>query len=397
MRIDKFPGVVTDQDPYEVGVEGLVTGENIDLSKNHNVSRRQGFTSFYPGTIQAAWGDDRSFLLVEGNELRSLDDGANVSTLATGLADCTVLRGLRAYDDRIFWTTLADSGVVEGGTNREWGVLKPTATVAVSTAGQMPEGRYKVGLCYVNSRGIEGPIHYVLAELSGGVSVEIPHSVLDLAAESIEYVRLYISTTDGQVLYFANELAVGDSGTIEYTGDTSDLQVAAEANNYDNMPTDGFLEEHGGRIWTSTRGASGGGIVVYSNPYSELTDLLANFFPFKGEITGLGSVESGLYVGTTEGVYYLNGHDPEQMVALEKVSYGVIPGTMVKADGRLVGEGANATVLLWSSDRGFCAGFPGGEVVNLTERRVGTLTGAAGTAILRRANGQNHLLTVLRQ
>jgi hypothetical protein len=395
VRVDKFPGIVTDQEPFEIGLNGFVTAENVDLNKTQKPSRREGYSSFYAGTIEVAWGDDEIFLFIEGGYLKSLQADASAEIITELSANSKFLTATRAYDDRLYWTTGIDSGVIEGGNNRPFGVLKPGSFVVEEDSGSMPEARYLLGLAYVNSRGVEGPLSYAVLDTTGGVTITIPHTPLELLAQDIEYVRMFVSYPDGEQPYRAGEIAVGDATYMTYSGDTTDLGIPAEAFNLSNMPVGGFIEDHGARIWTSREDR-----LYFSNPYSELTNLLTQFMPFSATITGIGSVSGGLYVGTTDAVYFMEGSDPDRMGLSERLPYGMIPGTLVKADGRRVGEGANTKVLLWATERGFCMGTPGrrgeGEVTNLTEHRVGTLTGHTGTAILRRANGQNHLMTVLR-
>lgn len=399
MRIDKFPGLITDQEPFEVGLEGFVTAENVDLSKNNKPSRREGYSPFYAGATDAAWGDKEIFLLVEGRYLKSLHADGSAEIIKELVASSKHLRACRAYDNRVYWSTGTDAGVIEKGSNRPFGVLKPTSFTVDAGQGSMPEARYMLGLVYVNARGVEGPMAYTVVDIEGEVTINIPHTPLELFAQGIENIRMFVSYPDGEVPYLAREIAVGETTYMTYSGDTADLGIPAEAENLSNMPTDGFIAEFAGRLWTSTNAAEGG-MLVHSDPYSELTNLVSGFIPFPDEITGIGGLDTGrfagLYVGTTERVYFLQGTEPERMNVVEVMNYGMIPGTMVKADGRLIGEGANTSVLLWSSPRGVCAGYPEGEVNNLTQRRIGTLTGHAGTAIIRRANGQSHLMTVLR-
>jgi len=401
MRITNFPGLNLQDDPMEVGLDGLVAAENIDISKKNKPSRRVGRSLFYAGSPAAGWSDGRTCLFVEGATLKQLNTDGTATSVATLTVTSRALRAVRAYDDRLYWTTGADSGVIDRGANRQVGVLKPGSLVLESTeVGALPAGGYMVGLAYVDARGAEGPMSYSAAQLAGGVSVRIPHTPLELVAAGVEAVRLYLSTPDGEVPYLADEVATGESSYISYAGDATDLGVPGEADNLDNLPLGGFLEEFAARLWSSLGGQDGTGLVVYTHPYSELTNLHGNFFAFPSEVAGLGGVDTGrfagLYVGTAEAVYFLQGTDPQQMSSKKVMDYGMIPGTLTKTDGRVLGEGTDTPVLLWASPRGICAGYPDGQAVNLTQRRIGSLTGHAGTAILRRANGQNHLLTVLR-
>lgn len=399
MRIDTFPGLNNKDDPYEVGLSGLVAADNVDISAKNKPSRRAGYEKVYSGQIEAAWGDHDTLLFIEDGTLKSLRSDNTAETVASLTANARHLHACRAYDNRLYWTTPTDAGVIRDGQNRPFGVLKPTRVAAVEGIGALPAAAYMVGLTYVNSFLTEGPLAYTSVKAFGSVEVTIPHGVLELLAADIEHVRLYLSSPDGEVMYLANEIDVGDSNTISYDGDCTDLGVPADAANLDNLPTGGFLAAYAGRLWSGF-GYDGQGFVAYTSPYAELTNALTDFFAFPEPVTGLGGLDAGrfpgLYVGTERAVYFLSGSDPGRMESRKVMDHGVIRGTMKKVDGRVVGKGVDAEVLLWTSERGICVGAPEGEATILTKDRVESLTGSAGTAILRRADGQNHLITILR-
>lgn len=395
MRFDKFPGLVLDKDPADVGFDGLVVARNIDISQAGKISRRRGYTSFYAGAIDAAWGDGETTLFVEGSVLKQLQADGSSSVVASLTASTKLLSACRAYGNRLYWTTGIDYGVIESGVNRRFGVLKPSSVLVSTEAGALPDASYLVALSYVDVRGVEGPMSYSWIQASGGVRAVIPHSVLELAANDVASVRLYLSNPDGAKMYRAGEVQVGEASSIAYVGATLEFGVPEENATLSNMVLDGRIAEHGNRLWCLTRSVEGG-FVTYTEPYSEMTNAAANFFAFASEGTALGSVSGGLYVGTQDSVFFLNGDDPGQMQASKKTDYGVIPGTMVAIDGRLINEEVRAKALMWASPRGICVGFPDGEVVNLTQGRVSELTGHAGAAILRQEDGQNHFLSVIR-
>ena len=95
MRISEVPGLNLAADPYEVGLTGLVTGVNIDLSKNRKPSRRAGRTLAYSGVVIAAWGDGKDCIFVEGTQLKRLLPNYTAETLRSGLTNPTYLTACR--------------------------------------------------------------------------------------------------------------------------------------------------------------------------------------------------------------------------------------------------------------------------------------------------------------
>ena len=158
----------------------------------------------------------------------------------------------------------------------------------------------------------------------------------------------------------------------------------------DPMPIGKQMVEHAGCIWMVYED-----MVIYTNPYSETTDLRENFIPVGESITNLGAVSDGLFITTNTRSYFYAGRNPAEMSVVQQAPFGAVPNTMLQVDGRVLGEGQNTLGLLWTSSRGICAGLPNGTLVNVTQQQIKELSGIEGTALLRELNGQKHYIAVL--
>ena len=123
MKLDQFPGLNTISDVYSLSLNGLVQGNNIDLSKEGNISRRPGRTKVYTGVIEAAWGDGQDFLFVEGGELKQLNSDYTATTLVVLTVNTTTLYVLRSATNKLYWSTGYEHGVIEAGVNRAWNIV----------------------------------------------------------------------------------------------------------------------------------------------------------------------------------------------------------------------------------------------------------------------------------
>lgn len=132
-------------------------------------------------------------------------------------------------------------------------------------------------------------------------------------------------------------------------------------------------------------------------------DKTKNYKYFESNITVIGNVSDGLYVGTDESLWFLNGTFNE----LKRVHLGdmrCIPGTMVGVSQELAlpSGRANPTIsekvddaLLVMSSVGLLLLASGGSVYNLTQDRVWFPDAQSGTALFRRQDGINQYLSVL--
>lgn len=129
---------------------------------------------------------------------------------------------------------------------------------------------------------------------------------------------------------------------------------------------------------------------------------VTNFLPFEADVTMVGSVGDGIYVGTTEGVWFLSGPFKE-MKRVRVLDSGVLPGSMVYIPGELanpaqVGLDQNTPVqvsILFMTKTGYCGGHDGGTCFNYTEQKTIFPEASTAAATYRRQDGMNQYLTVL--
>lgn len=123
-------------------------------------------------------------------------------------------------------------------------------------------------------------------------------------------------------------------------------------------------------------------------------DQTKNYLFFESEVTALGSVQDGLYVGTEDAVYYLTGPFNE-MRRIQVTDYGALPGPMVPVPSELVlKDEANKTALLFLTKSGLCAALPDGACYNLTQTRVVLPQSDRVAAMFRRQDGMNQFVGV---
>lgn len=129
-------------------------------------------------------------------------------------------------------------------------------------------------------------------------------------------------------------------------------------------------------------------------------DKTKNFFQYEGDITMLGTVGDGYYVGTTEGLWFCQGDFPQKRQRV--MDSAVIPGSMVYIPAEL----ANPPQIPLSQDTpmkvsiafltttGFCVAQDNGEAYNLTETKFDFPNALRSAAFFRRQDGINQYIAV---
>lgn len=148
-----------------------------------------------------------------------------------------------------------------------------------------------------------------------------------------------------------------------------------------------------GRMW-GLRGK----YLVYSEPFEPGLFHPANYFDLGEPGTMTAPVDSGMYIGTPQRTFYLNGTDPKQ-ASMKLAGDGVVPGSIafVKSLPEMsstLRHHMGSNIPVWMSPSGIYAGSHEGMVISLTQRKVKlTPAGGAAAAVGRERHGDVQYLT----
>lgn len=170
-------------------------------------------------------------------------------------------------------------------------------------------------------------------------------------------------------------------------------------------PFASFLTYYNGRIYMGI-GKTVWHTELYLYNYVNKTK---NFFSFEADITMIGTVTDGIYVGTTEGLYFLapapriEGHPAGAMKRLRVLDSGVIPGSMVYLPGELgnppqVGIDQDTPIkisILFMTTKGYCVAQDGGVATNFSESKFVFPAAATASAMYRTQQGYHQYVAVL--
>jgi len=126
-------------------------------------------------------------------------------------------------------------------------------------------------------------------------------------------------------------------------------------------------------------------------------DKTRNFFQFEDEITVLGAVTNGIYVGTRSRLYFLGGDKLTELSTSQVQMFGALPGSMVElpADLILPNQSTTRSGLMVMTTGGLCACQDGGAVYNLTQTQMLFPGAVSAAAMFRQQDGVNQYVGVL--
>lgn len=384
-----FAGLRNNVPVGEFGLSDLSVALNVDLNDSGVASRRKGYGApVLEGSYHSLWNGAGVCLAVTGSSLVRILPGYTATVLRTGLVP-----GLRmsyvAVGTRAYYSNDSDTGVVENGASRSWGLSPPARISATAISGTLRPGRYQFAMTYLRDDGQESgaPLSGVLELLTtGGLRFDsLPVS----ADPSVLTKAVYVSKVDGETLYRRAEIAAAQT-SLQVTDDGLSTLVL-RTQHLSGAPAGSIISYYNGRTLSAS-----GSVLRYSEPYAyEHFDPRA-YLPFESAIKLVAPVDGGVFIGTENETVFLRGDDVAQAVLVTKAAYGAVPGTLAYAQASAFGDGsAEGTAALWASTQGLCLGRDGGGFRNLTQDRFAYPKQPQGAALFRQHRGLNQYVAVL--
>jgi hypothetical protein len=379
-------------------VIALREAENVDLPRSGWPRRRRGFAREVEGTrVHSLWSGGRFPLML-------FVDGATQYARRTGAAPFAVRSGLSPREvsyaipnDRVFCSNGAQAWcVAPDGEAATWGVESPAGqpTLTPSTDGGLDAGEYQVAITYLDLRGEEsgtGLAATVTVPDKGGIALSgIPQP---LSADVLR-VRVYVSPANGDVLYQARDVPVGQLVALIGAGQRGRP-----------LATQFLTPMRPGRIvryLASRLYVADGRSMRWSEPLRYgLTHAEKNVRSVGQRIdlmepVGDGGEAPGFFVADHKRTYWLGGADPNAATLRIVHAAGAIPGTGITVPGNLFGLETSLPVAYWIAASGVaCLGLPGGQVVPLRERQVVAPAAERGASLFRELDGMRQVITAL--
>lgn len=367
-EIKAFTGLRNDVQPERMEAGDLVVADNVNIDPSGQLSRRDGRTLALAGSYHSLWAQSDLCLMVGDTTLYRVAPGYTTTALRTGLTAGAKM-AYQPIDARTYYSNGRESGVVEAGASRSWGLVPPAHQgTAAEVIGHLAAGTYQWAVTYLRDDGQESGTGLAgRIEIGGDAGIyfdSLPVSVDPSVVGKI----LYLTECNGSVLYEAATL--GASATthtiIGAVGGANPLMTQHLA----NPPAGQVLAYYKGRAYVAA-----GHVLYYSEPHAyELFDL-RHYVELPGPITVLAPIETqdggGIFIAAGEMTGFIGGTSPEEMTYTPLAQYGGILGTLTYVEGTLFGDGALGAKMLpmWTSTAGVCVGTPDGQLLNLTEQR----------------------------
>ena len=206
------------------------------------------------------------------------------------------------------------------------------------------------------------------------------YSVKPLRNVSVGARMSYVQV--GDKVYYANGREIGfvrDKVSVSWSKQSTVYHVKDSTKVLSGPPTGSLLEYFNGRMYVVQSR-----VVWVSEQYDVNSfELSKSFIPFESGVTMFSGVLNGVWVGTRSRVVFLRGTFPGDFRYEVKGMFGVIPGTAVKVDGFLVGDGNIQEVgVIFVTKYGPCLGTADGRLVPLAEKKLVVPNAVRGAGVV---------------
>lgn len=371
-----FTGLRNNIPAARFALSDLEAASNIDIDASGMASLRTGHgSSLYAGAVHSLWAEDGICLFVQDSTLKRLSTAYAATTLRTLTSNARA--SFQKVDEKVYFANATDTGVIENGAARSWGLPVPPAIAAAATVGYMPAGDYQLTMTWLRADGQEsgaGLASRITLGAGSGITFTLPvSSDPDVVAKAV-----YLSTANGEVLYRAL-LATAAATTATYANDTSELGLELQSQFFSPPPAGHLLGYFQGCMYVAV-----GDTVYPSEPYAHEWFDLRKYMQFDAKVTLFAPIEDeGVFIGTEKSTGWMPGAGPEAFRYVRRASYGAILGThtLIEADKFSDGAMGARELPMWLSAKGICIGLPGGTVQNLTDAKYSFTAQGSGCAL----------------
>lgn len=346
---------------------------NVDFDEAGQAARRRGFALLDGTPAHSIYSCAAGTFCMTGATLNRVTIGAGSAILdpiATMPGPEPVSYDMLGAD--VAFSSAKRIGIITASGVQPLGVDEPGGfTLSAAAAGGLYAGRYGVVVTQVSESGEESAasaLAMVSVAPGGGLQLSGLAHTLPL--------RVYRTEADGDVLRRCADVPVGMSQFLIGAGQVG---RACSTRHLARTPPGRIV-----RVWMGRLFVARGRTLYWSEPYQYgLVDPRHNFIQLPRYITMVRPVDSGIFVGTSEGVRFFRGTSPGDLI--EQVTGGKppVPGTDTEIDSSaLSGDASNGTrAAVWLASNGFVLASSSGQLYEPQAKRIRLVAQAGGIAV----------------
>lgn len=260
----------------------------------------------------------------------------------------------------------------DGATIEKLTIDTPPAPMLNAVDGSLLEGIYNLAISWSKNGRESGLSDTVTIQCSGGINLVLPYNY----SGDADQAAIYMTERNGSELLKVATVPI-NTATHTITSD-KDLTRAAQFQHLSPMRTGKFLKLWRGRLLTADKN-----MLYFSQALNfHLHDERYDFVALPQRITFVEPVESGIWVGQSNTVVFLNGADVKELNLVQTGAKAPVPGSALRVHSDLLGEiSAGLEAVIWLAENGYCIGTPAGNLIEAHANKLKGITAKAGQSV----------------
>lgn len=371
-------GVDNRTSEYELPVDTLRAGINVDITNKGRARRRKGLTYALtaPGCHSTFAYKDLFLFVRDGDLYMGLPPDEAILYAGVGPARMSYV----TVNEEIYFSNGSIKSKVDADGNlNEWGVPipNPIPNIAASPGGNLFAGRYQLAMTYTNAAGEEGGAAIMSAVTAAG---DDKIDLTNLPVASGLQLNLYMTDANGRDFHRVITLAEGATTYTVLGSAPTHRQLQTKF--LEPFPPCTQLEHYRGIIYGVI-----GNLVVHTQPLRYgLYDPRKDFIPFSEDVGMIKGHTTGLYISADK-TYWLGGGGPADFKQDIVFDFPAVPGTGVYTP--------HDDNLIWFSEKGFVRGRDGGQADLLTDEQLAVSKYSRGVLLFREQGGIRQVVSAL--
>jgi hypothetical protein len=316
VKLDTFLGINNIADPARLQGGEMTAAENVDIGARGELLHKRGFELLRAGAASSVHVAPFGVFALFGNDLLLLDTQGNVLRPVYDTLGYTRVWYVTLPDGRVGFSNGLINGIASATETSSWGVPTPV------DAGTGAAGDTQYQITYVRlTDGLEGPPAF------GGL-IDLSQAIIGLPALTGYAINIYAAPY-GEAMFL---LGSTTTDTFDPLGRPLGVQYVERPR---SAPPVGTVMA----AWRSRVLIAQGNVLWATQPYRfESAGLTQDFVQLPAPITGLFGTAEGIFVGTTSGLYFLEGATLDTLILKQLAGTPVVLGSMIEIDQNYLDE-----------------------------------------------------------
>lgn len=364
LTFKQFTGINNVLPEHRLKGNDLLAATDVDIGLDGEIVRRGGYARVAYECHKNLWQAQGFMLATSGSALVAIHPSGDRRTIYPALGHSRVWY-CNLPDGRTTFTNGLIHGITDGYSGFDRGVAPPDSLGVPDVAfGTLIPGQYRYHLTFTRlSDRVESPAvsSEPVAVSSGGLRLD------GLPTRGGHALTVYLSNPDGEGAFFAG---VVDGRSIELGDPHASFAPPCRTIGAQVFPVGTVTAFWRGRVLVAQ-----GDVLWASRPMAPHLADWQDFKPMGSRITAVCPVHDGIYVGTDEDLFFLNGETWDQLALVLTGMGAVVLGSGIAVPGDQIGtdEGTGSgQAMVCIAGGEIVAGFAGGRTSSMTAKRYRT-------------------------